>query len=81
MAFDVVKKFERRLQQLNPNKKDFTYDIQDLFDYVDNLGDLSALVYNRESQMYAPFGRDWIKRKVFMNLKRQSKQSGAKTAK
>lgn len=41
----VVKMYEAKLKQLNPNMKNITYDIQDLYNYIDSLVDLSALVY------------------------------------
>jgi hypothetical protein len=37
--------FEKRLKQLNPNMRQITYDINDLYTYIDSLPDLSALVY------------------------------------
>ncbi|TYZ69384.1 hypothetical protein PybrP1_004733 [[Pythium] brassicae (nom. inval.)] len=39
----VVKMYEAKLKQLNPNMKNITYDIQDLYNYIDSLVDLSAL--------------------------------------
>lgn len=33
------------LQQTNPNARHLTYDIADLYAYIDGLTDLSALVY------------------------------------
>lgn len=41
----VVKMYEAKLKQLNPSVKNITYDIQDLYNYIDSLTDLSALVY------------------------------------
>ncbi|KAF0717322.1 Aste57867_2353 [Aphanomyces stellatus] len=41
----VVKMYEAKLKQLNPNKRNITYDIQDLYNYIDSLADLSTLVY------------------------------------
>jgi len=38
--------FEKRLKQLNPNMRQITYDINDLYTYIDSLPDLSALVYS-----------------------------------
>ena len=40
----VVKLYEAKLKQLNPQVRQITYDISDLFSYIDSLGDLSALV-------------------------------------
>ena len=79
----VIKMYEMRLKQLNPNRDNITYDIQQLYDYIDSLEDLSALTYVRprafligrfdaSSSMYAPAGRDWVKKKVFQVLKNQA---------
>ena len=38
--------FEKRLKQLNPNMRQITYDINDLYTYIDSLPDLSALVFS-----------------------------------
>ncbi len=37
--------FEKRLKELNPNMRQITYDINDLYRYIDMLHDLSALVF------------------------------------
>lgn len=41
----VVKMYEAKLRQLNPDIHNITYDIQDLYNYIESLADLSALVY------------------------------------
>lgn len=40
----ICQMYEHRLKQLNPNRRKITYDISDLFTFIDNLPDLSALV-------------------------------------
>lgn len=40
----VVDMFEKRLKNFNPNTPHITYDIGDLYEFIDHLGDLSALV-------------------------------------
>ena len=42
----VCQMFEKRLKELNPNMRSITYDINDLYHYVDVLPDLSALVFS-----------------------------------
>lgn len=45
LAMDgICQMYERQLKQENPNKRQITYDIQNLFEYIDNLPDLSCLV-------------------------------------
>ena len=41
--------------------------------YIDNLKDLSCLVFNDVQKVYVPHGREWIKSKVYMSLKKSSK--------
>ncbi|CAH0473186.1 unnamed protein product [Peronospora belbahrii] len=54
----VVKMYEAKLKQLNPNLKNITYDIQDLYTYIDSLTDLSALVLDLETKTYLPCDRE-----------------------
>ena len=42
----VCKIFEEYLKKSNPSTPSITYDISQLFDYIDNLSDLSCLVYH-----------------------------------
>ncbi len=44
LAVGVIKMYETRLQELNPNVRNIQYDVKDLHAYVDHLGDLVALV-------------------------------------
>lgn len=37
--------YERKLKELNPAMRNITYDIEDLYNFIDGLTDLSALVY------------------------------------
>ncbi|KAG6772907.1 hypothetical protein POTOM_024336 [Populus tomentosa] len=37
--------YERKLKDLNPANRNITYDIADLYNFIDGLADMSALVY------------------------------------
>ncbi|KAL8130031.1 hypothetical protein V2J09_019186 [Rumex salicifolius] len=37
--------YERKLKEINPARHDMSYDISDLYNYIDGLTDMSALVY------------------------------------
>jgi hypothetical protein len=37
--------YERKLKELNPAIRNITYDIADLYNFIDGLADMSALVY------------------------------------
>lgn len=41
--------FEAKLKQTHPTLRNITYDVSDLFKYIDELADLSALVYATSS--------------------------------
>ena len=64
--------YEEKLKQLNPQVRNITYDISDLFSYIDSLYDLSALTFDGRTNQYAPSGKEWIKQQVFAHLKRQA---------
>jgi hypothetical protein len=66
--------YEQRLKELNPEKRKITYDISDLFAYVDSLTDLTCLVWSSEINAYAPHNKEWIKQSVFSHLKTQAGQ-------
>ncbi|GAB4821677.1 hypothetical protein N2152v2_008723 [Parachlorella kessleri] len=55
--------FERKLKELNPNLRSITYDIGDLYSYIDQMPDLSALVFDPQLAAYIPYGKDWLEMK------------------
>ncbi|XP_018420593.1 PREDICTED: enhancer of rudimentary homolog isoform X2 [Nanorana parkeri] len=42
----VCKMYEEHLKRMNPNSPSITYDISQLFDFIDDLADLSCLVHS-----------------------------------
>jgi hypothetical protein len=40
----IVKMYEHKLKELNPSAQNITYDVTDLYKYLDNLHDVCALV-------------------------------------
>jgi len=72
-AFDgICQLYELHLKQLHPNKKQIEYDVSNLFEYLDGLGDLSCLIYQDSTTSYVPHGKAWIKKKVLNRLKKLS---------
>ncbi|XP_049766898.1 enhancer of rudimentary homolog [Schistocerca cancellata] len=71
----VCKIYEEHLKRQNPNTPSITYDISQLFDFVDQLTDLSCLVYQKSTNSYAPYNKDWIKEKIYVLLRRQAARS------
>ena len=39
----IVKMYEQKLKELNPQVKNITYDISDLYNYLDSMTDICAL--------------------------------------
>ncbi|KAG7509770.1 enhancer of rudimentary-like [Solea senegalensis] len=70
----VCKMYEEHLKRMNPNSPSITYDISQLFDFIDDLADLSCLVYRADTQTYQPYNKDWIKEKIYVLLRRQAQQ-------
>ena len=68
----VCKIYEEHLKRQNPDTPSITYDISQLFDFIDQLADLSCLVYHKSNNMYAPYNREWIKEKIYVLLKKQA---------
>ncbi|KAJ0984271.1 hypothetical protein J5N97_002627 [Dioscorea zingiberensis] len=62
--------YERKLKELNPTIRNITYDIADLYNFIDGLADLSALIYDHSIQAYLPYDRQWIKERTFKHLKK-----------
>eukprot|EP01065_Artemidia_motanka_P053600 TRINITY_DN998_c13_g1_i1.p3 TRINITY_DN998_c13_g1~~TRINITY_DN998_c13_g1_i1.p3 ORF type:complete len:103 (+),score=27.17 TRINITY_DN998_c13_g1_i1:94-402(+) len=63
--------FERKLKSKSPTSAELTYDVSDLFRFLDALEDLSLLVFNEQRKAYQPYGADWIKNKLYLHLKQQ----------
>ncbi|CAA6672238.1 unnamed protein product [Spirodela intermedia] len=62
--------YERKLKELNPTVRNIQYDIADLYNFIDGLTDLSALVFDHSMQAYLPYDREWIKQRTFHHLKK-----------
>ena len=60
----VVKMYEHKLNEMNPRAQQITYDVADLFKYIDSFNDICALVLDKSSGKYDPKDREWIKEKV-----------------
>lgn len=67
----VVKMYEHKLKDLNPTVGHITYDITNLYEYLDSLKDICALVLDPRSNKYEPKDKDWIKGSVFDHLRGQ----------
>ena len=57
----ICQMYEQKLKLQNSDKQEVTYDVAQLFEYLDSLKDLGALVYNVNIKAYEPKGKDWVK--------------------
>lgn len=65
----VCRIYEEHLKRINPNTPTITYDISQLFDFLDQLADISCLVYQKSTNTYAPYNKEWIKEKIYVLLR------------
>lgn len=74
----IVSMFEKRLKELNPTLPTISYDIADLYAYLDTFHDFTALVLDPSCGKYDPFPKEWVKEQVFNLLKQQALAKGRK---
>jgi hypothetical protein len=71
-SFDgIVKMYEHKLKELNPGHTEITYDISHLYQYLDSLHDICALVLDPSTKSYAPKDKAWLKNSIFNHLGKQ----------
>ncbi|XP_017777391.1 PREDICTED: enhancer of rudimentary homolog [Nicrophorus vespilloides] len=70
----MCKVYEEHLKKLMPNTSTITYEISQLFDFIEQLSDVSCLVYQKSTNTYAPFNKDWIKEKIYILLRQAAGQ-------
>eukprot|EP00051_Salpingoeca_urceolata_P027840 m.483548 g.483548 ORF g.483548 m.483548 type:complete len:102 (+) comp22976_c0_seq1:780-1085(+) len=68
----VCKIFETHLKTVFPHKEHIHYQLSQLHQFIDGLGDISCLVLQPASGMYAPRDRTWIKEHVRQLLSQQA---------
>jgi hypothetical protein len=68
----VCKVFEEHLKKRNPTSPSITYDISELFEFVDQIADLSCLVFQKQTGQYKPHNKEWIKQEIFQLLRKQA---------
>lgn len=51
-----------------------SYELSELMGYLNSFADLSCMVYNDTQKVYLPHGLDWIKSRVYVQLKKGAKK-------
>lgn len=64
--------FEEQLKKQNPHQPSITYDISQLFEWLESLADVSCLVFQKPTNTYAPYSTEWIKEKIYALLREQA---------
>ena len=75
MITDMIRKYEAKLRQLNRGSRALSYSLQDIYDWIDAFPDLSVLIFMPNTESYHPFGKDFIKKKVHNQMKRDARQA------
>ncbi|KAH8311521.1 hypothetical protein KR044_006716 [Drosophila immigrans] len=68
----ICRIYEEHLKKINPFSSIITYDIRELFDFLDAFADISCLVHDKSSNSYLPHNKAWIKEHLFLVLRRAS---------
>lgn len=71
-AAGICALYEDQLKRANPHQPSITYEINQLFEWMDTLADISCLVYQKPTNTYAPYSMQWIKEKVYALLRTQA---------
>lgn len=66
--------YEKELKSLNPHVQNITYDVSDLYTYLEQLADISCLVFHAPINAYLPRDKEWIKKQIFSHLRGQAGQ-------
>jgi len=67
----VIEMFEKELEKSSHGKSEISYDVQQLFAYVDKLKDLRVMMLDSRAQMYTSKSKPWIKKQILAQLQGQ----------
>ncbi|XP_041467888.1 enhancer of rudimentary homolog [Lytechinus pictus] len=69
----ICRIFEEHLKTCHPSSPSITYDISELFEFIDNMTDISCLVLDTETKCnYVPKNKLWIKEKIYVTLSKEA---------
>ncbi|OZJ02640.1 hypothetical protein BZG36_05092 [Bifiguratus adelaidae] len=72
---DIIKLYEQRLSQQNPQLRQLRYSADDLINFLDTYKEFVALVFEPNSKTYIPHDKNWLKEKIIANLRRSLGQT------
>ena len=73
----ICKMYEEHLKRMNPPGQSITYGVDQLFEFIDRMVNLSCLVFREDTQTYKPYSREWIKERLYVLLSQQAEKSGS----
>lgn len=71
----IAQIYEQRLstsKQMASDDSPVEYEMRDLVKFLDNLADLSCMVWDDTQNIYIPHGKDWIKSRLYAFIKRHA---------
>ncbi|CRL07015.1 CLUMA_CG020008, isoform A [Clunio marinus] len=63
--------YEENLKKANSHLPQITYDISDLYNYIDDLKDMSCMISRDDSDEYIAYDKGWLKMKIFFVLRNE----------
>ncbi|KAM8717328.1 hypothetical protein ACLKA7_004086 [Drosophila subpalustris] len=57
--------YEEHLKRQSADMPTITYGITQLFDFIDSFVDISCVVYQKSTNSYAPYNKEWIKDQIY----------------
>jgi hypothetical protein len=67
----VLKIFEDKLRTHYSEKDNFTYDLSELYEYLDELPQIICMIFSEDTRNYTPHDKNWIKSKLYQHLTTQ----------
>lgn len=67
----ILKLFEDKLRNQLQEKDNFTYDLSDLYEYLDDLPSIQCLIFSEDTRTFTPHDKNWVKSKLYAHLSNQ----------
>lgn len=72
----VCKVYEEHLKRTRRADESHSYDVAELFDFIDRLGDVTCMVLDPVRHVYMPRSVEWIKEELLHLLRKRARHSG-----
>jgi len=73
-AVSIIEAFQAELLRRHPGRGEISYEIEDLYAFVDGMHEMVCLVLDNGTKSYVPHDRAWIKEKLLGHLTRLKRQ-------